>query len=69
MGLRGLEPPWVTPTDPKSVASASFATGPCKESNIKHVQGRAEEKWEKGLDLWQNYDIYKSIMVINIYLK
>ena len=28
MGLRGLEPPWVTPTDPKSVASASFATGP-----------------------------------------
>ena len=28
MGLRGLEPPWVAPTDPKSVASASFATGP-----------------------------------------
>ena len=51
MGLRGLEPPWVTPTDPKSVASASFATGPFEESNPKLVQGRAEEKWDWGLDL------------------
>ena len=33
MGLRGLEPPWVSPTDPKSVASASFATGPFGQSN------------------------------------
>ena len=51
MGLRGLEPPWVTPTDPKSVASASFATGPFEESNPKLVQGRAEEKWKICLDL------------------
>jgi len=35
VGLRGLEPPWVTPTDPKSVASASFATGPYLKFTIK----------------------------------
>jgi len=51
VGLRGLEPPWVTPTDPKSVASASFATGPYGESNPKLVLGRAEEKREGSLDL------------------
>ena len=34
MGERGLEPPRVTPPDPKSGASASSATRPC--FNIKY---------------------------------
>lgn len=42
MGLRGLEPPWVTPTDPKSVASASFATGPFL--NVTKEAGENERK-------------------------
>jgi len=44
MGLRGFEPPWVTPTEPKSVASASFATGPFEETNPELALGRVEEK-------------------------
>ena len=55
MGLRGLEPPWVTPTDPKSVASASFATGPY-EQNTRNGLGDERKKkkntFVKKINMW-----------------
>ena len=45
MGLRGLEPPRVTPTDPKSVASANFATGPYGEST-KQIEKNESNRYE-----------------------
>ena len=47
MGLRGLEPPWVTPTDPKSVASASFATGPYSDLSPLKENGESKVRFEK----------------------
>ena len=56
VGLRGLEPPWVTPTDPKSVASASFATGPLRYSTEKVAKNERKKCLFIILELWRMRD-------------
>jgi hypothetical protein len=43
--MKGLEPPWIAPPDPKSGASASFATSACGNALLK-MRGKSKILFE-----------------------